>query len=49
MFAVALSHFCMRYLNAKSDKQREAAKSDLEQRFWVGAVFSVVAIGVGFV
>lgn len=28
----------MRYLNAKSDKQREAAKSDLEQRFWVGAV-----------
>lgn len=39
----------MRYLNAKSDKQREAAKSDLEQRFWVGAVFSVVAIGVGIV
>lgn len=44
-----MSHFCMRYLNAKSDKQREAAKSDLEQRFWVGAVFSVVAIGVGIV
>ena len=31
----------MRYLNAKSDKQREAAKSDLEQRFWVLCLMSL--------